>query len=378
MTQIFLVRHGEAEGNYYRRAQGQTDGELMPRGYAQIEYLKKRFESIPLHAAYSSDLKRAYETACEALKGKGIAVTKRTDLREVGLGIWENQAWGNIERDCLEQLENFILFPERWSVPGSEAYAEVQDRMENALRNIAETHNGQSVLVASHGMAIRSLLARILHRERQDIAVLAHPGNTAVALLEVSNGTVTVKYTNDDSHLPPALTDPVKKNWWESNVGSNRKNLWFSPFPLDDEMPLFLSCYRDAWRIAHGNLAGFDESACARSALAQAAGSGTLIWAARLGEDFAGILSLDEQRGKDAGIGWIAFCYVVPEFRRRRYGAQLIGQAAAVYQALGRSSLRLTVAPSNPALGFYERLNFRRMGTTPGAVESLLMMEKSI
>ncbi|MBQ3277437.1 MAG: histidine phosphatase family protein, partial [Oscillospiraceae bacterium] len=53
MTQIFLIRHGEAEGNLYRRAQGQTDSPLTPKGREQIASLTPRFASVPLAAVYS-------------------------------------------------------------------------------------------------------------------------------------------------------------------------------------------------------------------------------------------------------------------------------------------------------------------------------------
>ena len=43
MTQIFLVRHGQSEGNLFRRVQGQTDVELTADGRAQLPYLTKRF-----------------------------------------------------------------------------------------------------------------------------------------------------------------------------------------------------------------------------------------------------------------------------------------------------------------------------------------------
>ena len=41
MTQIFLVRHGQSEGNLFRRVQGQTDVELTADGRAQLPYLTK-------------------------------------------------------------------------------------------------------------------------------------------------------------------------------------------------------------------------------------------------------------------------------------------------------------------------------------------------
>ena len=43
MTTIYLVRHGEAEGNAFRRIHGQYDSILTPTGFAQVEAVKERF-----------------------------------------------------------------------------------------------------------------------------------------------------------------------------------------------------------------------------------------------------------------------------------------------------------------------------------------------
>ena len=43
MTTIYLVRHGEAEGNAFRRIHGQYDTLLTPTGFRQTEALARRF-----------------------------------------------------------------------------------------------------------------------------------------------------------------------------------------------------------------------------------------------------------------------------------------------------------------------------------------------
>ena len=63
MTRIYLVRHAQAEGNLYRRAHGSYDSLITPQGYAQIEALKKRFESVHVDVVYTSPRYRARTTA---------------------------------------------------------------------------------------------------------------------------------------------------------------------------------------------------------------------------------------------------------------------------------------------------------------------------
>ena len=81
------------------------------------------------------------------------------------------------------------------------------------------------------------------------------------------------------------------------------------------------------------------------------------------------------ERLRERGIGWIAFLYVVPELRGHHCGIQLVGTAAIRFRQLGRRAMRLTVAPENPALGFYEKAGFVRVGTEAGALGDLLVME---
>lgn len=147
----------------------------------------------------------------------------------------------------------------------------------------------------------------------------------------------------------------------------------FGPMDLSESAARYLECYRDAWRAAHGSLAGFDEKACLRGAAERAARYPGSLLEARWEDRFAGVLAMDDGRRWDPG--WIAFCYVAEGYRRRGIGRAMIRKAAERYAAMGRQSLRLTVAPGNPALGFYEHLGFCRAGTAPGALEDLYVME---
>ena len=72
MTNIYLVRHAEAEGNLFRRAQGQFDGMITSLGYRQVECLRQRFLSIEVEAVYVSDLRRTRITSSAIWQPKGL------------------------------------------------------------------------------------------------------------------------------------------------------------------------------------------------------------------------------------------------------------------------------------------------------------------
>jgi len=376
MTQIFLIRHGEAEGNLYRWVQGQVDLPLTPRGREQISHLTARFADTELRAAYASDYSRAYDTALAAVGRHPIRVERDERLREMGFGVWEGHDWGEIHHNWREEMELFRSNIAAWHVPGSETLTQVQDRMETCLTQIARRHDGGSVAVAGHGMAIRALLTRIKGLPNGEFASVTLPGNASVTLLRWEGGVFHIEYENDVSHLSASPFVP-NRTASPGRAGGNR-DLRFLPFDMRGGRELYLTCYRDAWRGAHGTLAGFDAGACWRGAVLRAGEDPHAVEAAWLGDDFAGILALDLRRGVREGVGWIAFCYILPELRRQHCGVQLIGRAVRVYRGLGRRALRLTVAPGNPAVEFYKKTDFVPVGKERGALEDLLVMEKTL
>ena len=154
--------------------------------------------------------------------------------------------------------------------------------------------------------------------------------------------------------------------------------LRFVPYDLENGRERYLDCYRDTWRIAHGSLNGFDAEAAWDTAARRGSQDPGSVLTALAGEEFAGVLAMDDRRGRFTGRGWIAFLYLCPEYRGMGLGRQLMDEAERHFKALGRKVLRLTVARDNPAVGFYRALGFRRTGWTPGALEDLMVMEKRI
>ena len=90
MTTLYLIRHAEAEGNLYRRIHGQYNSLITDNGYRQIQALQKRFADVPIDAVYSSDLFRTMTTARAIYVPKGLPLQTRADLRELGMGEWED------------------------------------------------------------------------------------------------------------------------------------------------------------------------------------------------------------------------------------------------------------------------------------------------
>lgn len=370
MTEIYLIRHAQAEGNLYRMMQGHWDGSVTALGMKQIDALAERFRTVHVDALYSSDLYRTRLTASAVTRyHRGLPMQLRPTLREINVGAWEARFFGDVAYESPEKMHDFLFEPEKWHVDGAETYAEVERRAYAELLKIAEENDGKSVAVVSHGVTILCLLSKILGVPLGDKEKLPISGNTAVTLLNFSDGVFTPVYVNDMSHLA-AL--PVRA--WQKTPGLRGE-------AIDPrlEADYYRHCYTDAWFAAHGDIAGFTAEPYLAAAIKHHEFDKSSIIKIYDNETPAGLVDLDTARGAHAGYGWISLLYLAPEYRGLGCGIQLLGRAIVHYEALGRRSLRLHVADDNTAaLEFYRRCGFEELGSEPGGSSRLLLMEKKI
>ena len=370
MTRIYLIRHTQAEGNQYRMMQGQWDGAVTPMGERQIEALSKRFEAVPVDAVYSSDLSRAILTAEGIAKPKGLSVKRDARLRELDLGMWESQFFGNVRAAYPEDTRNFLFAPEQWHVDGAETMEEVADRAIRALEEIAGGHEEQTVVVVSHGITIRCVLSKILGKRMAGEELLPIFKNTAVTELCCENGSFTVMTMGDASHIE-AL--PVSD--WVTLDALRDEN-----FDPASDPSFYTNCYEEAWQTAHcGNKKHFRAEPFYQAARQHYSLCPDAVKKFYSEEACAGLIDCDVERGKHAGYGWISFLYLVPELRGKGYGAQVLGRAIALYSRLGRRVIRLHAAASNErALRFYRKCGFEILSSEAGSDGPLYLMEKKI
>ncbi len=377
MTTIYLIRHGQAEGNLYRRCHSWHNGLLTLKGREQVKALEKRFEGVSFDAVYSSDLYRAMSTAGAIYRPRGLTLRVDPSLREIGAGVWEDVPWGQLLHDSRDSLTDFLACRPSWRVEGSETFSDVRRRMDRAIRRIAAAHPGQTVAVTSHGCAIKCGLSVWLGLGEADMGQIPLANNTGVAKLEVDGGRVNVAYYNDDSHLG---SSPLPKASSAYGIpGMERNALRFRPLPLPQERETYLTARRDGWLASHGAINGFDGERFLAAAEKNSALNEACVLLALLGDTPMGVLQMDWEQDAEDQAGRVPFLYVAPEFRSKGLGVQLLGHAVCTYRAMGRQVLRLRCAPENErAKKFYRSHGFRKVGEEPGGAGHLDTMEKYI
>ncbi len=380
MTRIYLVRHAEAEGNLYRRIHGQYNSLITENGYQQIAALEERFRNVPVDAVYSSDLFRTMTTAGAIYQPKGLPLFTHPGLREINMGIWEDYSWGQAAQIDGPRLKRFNDSSLDWSIEGGETFQQLQDRIYQTVTEIAEKHRDETVVIVTHGMAIRSLLTKLHGLPLEKMQAVPHSDNTAVTCLEVQDELFRILYENDNSHLSEKTSTFAHQKWWQAKEGSLAEtSLWFKPLDLEQDGALYYNCRKEAWLTIHGTLEHFDGPGFLNAAKAQAAYDPSAVQCGMVNGEMAGLIQLNLPRDADKGIGGIPFYYMAPQWRSQGIGVQLLGQAVSTYRKLGRTALRLRCAPENTvAQHFYQKHGFHKVGEEQGSAVPLDIMEKYI
>lgn len=139
MTTILVARHGETDWNRAQRWQGQADPVLNELGREQARELGERLAGERLEAIYTSDLRRAHETAEIVGERLGLPVTTDPDLREIDVGTWSGLT--------REQIGD-----RGWDGESQDAHSE---RILRAIRRIVEQHPEGRVAIVTHGGSLR-------------------------------------------------------------------------------------------------------------------------------------------------------------------------------------------------------------------------------
>lgn len=373
MTTVYIIRHAEAEGNIYRRMHGHYDSLITENGFLQIKALEKRFQDIRIDDVYSSDLIRTMTTAKAIYEPKSLELKTDTMLREINTGQWEDIPFGELERNCKEELYLFNNDPEKWMVTGGEYHSDVMNRMKRMVTETAEQHEGSSIAMFSHGCAIRSLIAGIMGLASEDIQKLMHCDNTAVSKLTFDQGKLEIEYYGDNSHLDKSISTLEQQKWWRENSSASDRNVWFAP--VGEESDLYLQFRKDAWRTVYGKLNGFDGPGFLSDARKTTKGRPAALVYAMLGSDIAGMIQLNFEKHSEQGAGYIPFLYLQKQYRNQGIGVQLLGHAVSEFRKARRSAIHLSVAPENQiAIKFYQKYGFIKIGE----VSNLDIMEKKI
>lgn len=187
-----MIRHGETEWNVKKRFQGRSDIPLNDEGKRLAHVTAKALADIPFTRIYTSPLKRAFETAIIIKGEREIPVIEDLRIIEIGFGVYEGLCCAKEGYNIPDPaFMNFFNKPEAYKPPkGAEAIEELKKRTGDFLHEIMHNKDmeHETILVSTHGAALRGLLSNINHLEIQDFWRGGVHKNCAVTIVDVKDG----------------------------------------------------------------------------------------------------------------------------------------------------------------------------------------------
>jgi probable phosphoglycerate mutase len=219
---LWLVRHGESEGNVAdvaaRKAGASRldldvndiDVTLSALGQDQARALGERLAQLSPEECPTcvvvSPYRRARQTADIALTAAGLQALPMTvdeRLRDREQGVLDRLTATGIRERFPEEAERRRYFGKFWyRPPGGESWADVAQRVRNALIDLRLDHEGERVLMVAHDVPI--LLARYVveHLDVGDVLALAGAiGNCSLTTYDGDRDGMRLTCFNDTRHI---------------------------------------------------------------------------------------------------------------------------------------------------------------------------------
>lgn len=146
MTTIYFIRH--AEPNYSNH--DDLTRELTPKGLHDCQLLLPFFENTIIDDFYSSPYKRAIDTIKPLAEQRAKTITLVNNFRERRI----DDNWIDDFNDfCQKQWHD-----KTYKLSDGESLQEVQERQLLSLHQLLTAHEGQTLVIGSHGTALSALV----------------------------------------------------------------------------------------------------------------------------------------------------------------------------------------------------------------------------
>jgi len=179
--EIFITIHALSTWNELGRSQGHCDTELSERGCFMAQQLALRKDLEHVKKIYTSDLKRAYQTAQPLSERLKIPIIKKSNLRE---GNWEHY----FKQSSLKPLP---------FARGFETKEDLRRRAQEQMNEIVSETDESPILIVTHGGFLREFIKSIDQEGRHIYEFI----RTAINRLLYVEEKFAIQSLNDYQHL---------------------------------------------------------------------------------------------------------------------------------------------------------------------------------
>ena len=197
---LFAVRHGETDFARERRFAGAREVPLTPRGRQQCEAVARALAGAFVGAVYASPLARARDSAALIAAPHKLDVRVEPAFREMAFGEWEGLTREEVAARFPAAYEEWRHAPHLLRIAGGETLAQVAERAGGAVRELAATHTGETIVLVTHAIVTRLIVLDALGLGPERLwTVDATPAG--ITEIEYEPGWATVHRMNTLAHL---------------------------------------------------------------------------------------------------------------------------------------------------------------------------------
>jgi broad specificity phosphatase PhoE len=150
---------------------GHSDPELNEPGRRQLVRLVNTLSEYAIQRVYTSDLRRAQQTAQAIAEHFEAELRVRPGLREIHFGLWEGLSWSEIDvRDPVLAKRWAEEYP-RSTAPGGESFQQFGSRVRREIAFLMGEATKPPIAVVTHAGFIRLVLTnwcRVTEQEAWD------------------------------------------------------------------------------------------------------------------------------------------------------------------------------------------------------------------
>ena len=207
MTVMYLVRHGQSEGNVRGGFAGRVDYALSEKGVRQARITADFLRDVHLDAVCASPLRRAQATAAPIAADRGLAVETRAGLIEFDFGDWEGLALDELNARFPDAVPTWKYRLCDVACPHGERMADCFARAEAEFAALARAYAGRDVCVVTHGAFLKCLLCALHGLPLEKIDCVPWADNASVTKVVIGEGGVPViEYENYSAHMGDLVT----------------------------------------------------------------------------------------------------------------------------------------------------------------------------
>ena len=203
-TTIYFVRHGETILTPQRRFSGigEINPELTEIGQSQAQSVAEEIAKRKPEFLIASPLRRTTQTAEAISRETGLKIDFDPIWLECNFGLWDGLTHAQVIEEYGEEYKRWTSSV-AYAPPQGESYEEVTARVQHGLSNLVSEYPAKTVVVVTHNMTIRCMVATALGAPIESIFHMdVYPCSITTLNIWPSDGLIAVRTFSERGHLP--------------------------------------------------------------------------------------------------------------------------------------------------------------------------------